>query len=503
MTCLTVTPATADEAIRERAGLIVSHHPVLFRETKRIRADLAETGHLWTLARAGVAIASPHTAFDNTRDGINDLLCRSTGDRRDDAVAADRGGEGCDRGRLCSGGELVQGRRLHAGSGSRGGDGGGVRGRGRGDRRLPRVLVRDPRRGDVLRDRGDRPDRRAAGSARDRRRAAAGVRLPADRLAEVLAAIRARHSYEEPAIDVYPLHDSRAERGRPDIVGAGRIGRLERPVAAWPSSRRSSAARSAASPSRWSAIRERPIQRVAVSCGAGDDFLKDAARAGADVLLTGEARFHRGLEAEALGIAPDHRRPSRHRATRRRGPGAPHHRGLPRPRPSGPAGASETRSARSLSRWLIGTCPTAESTIPSMPSGAKKTPGATPGHSAVLVIGGRRSDARPQAQALLLRLGGRRLGFFLFDFDLLTLDRRPAWPGRAVGNGRNIWCSHCPDQNCPVHFCSEIVRTVGRSSSRITSPHAPVYAARTWEELSPTHSRRSPLGARHATARQS
>jgi len=32
------------------------------------------------------------------------------------------------------------------------------------------------------------------------------------------------------------------------------------------------------------------------------DFLGDAARAGADVLLTGEARFHRGLEAEALGI---------------------------------------------------------------------------------------------------------------------------------------------------------------------------------------------------------
>jgi putative NIF3 family GTP cyclohydrolase 1 type 2 len=46
----------------------------------------------------------------------------------------------------------------------------------------------------------------------------------------------------------------------------------------------------------------RQIQRVAVACGAGDDFLKDAAAAGADVLLTGEARFHRALEAEALGI---------------------------------------------------------------------------------------------------------------------------------------------------------------------------------------------------------
>jgi putative NIF3 family GTP cyclohydrolase 1 type 2 len=42
---------------------------------------------------------------------------------------------------------------------------------------------------------------------------------------------------------------------------------------------------------------------VAVACGAGDDFLKDAARAGADVLLTGEARFHRAHEAESLHLA--------------------------------------------------------------------------------------------------------------------------------------------------------------------------------------------------------
>ena len=47
---------------------------------------------------------------------------------------------------------------------------------------------------------------------------------------------------------------------------------------------------------------DRRVDRVAIACGAGDDFLKDAARAGADVLLTGEARFHRGIEAETLGI---------------------------------------------------------------------------------------------------------------------------------------------------------------------------------------------------------
>ena len=79
MTCLTVTSRTALEAIHGRAELIVSHHPVLFRPTKRVRADRPETGALWNLARAGVSIISPHTAFDNTRGGINDGLAKRLG----------------------------------------------------------------------------------------------------------------------------------------------------------------------------------------------------------------------------------------------------------------------------------------------------------------------------------------------------------------------------------------------------------------------------------------
>src|SRR5262245_36022435 len=36
MTCLTVTPASATEAISAGAQLIVTHHPILFRPTQRI-----------------------------------------------------------------------------------------------------------------------------------------------------------------------------------------------------------------------------------------------------------------------------------------------------------------------------------------------------------------------------------------------------------------------------------------------------------------------------------
>src|SRR5438309_999218 len=59
MTCLTVTPASAAEAVARQASLIVSHHPILFRAAKRLTSDSAEGRMLLDLIRAGVAVYSP------------------------------------------------------------------------------------------------------------------------------------------------------------------------------------------------------------------------------------------------------------------------------------------------------------------------------------------------------------------------------------------------------------------------------------------------------------
>ena len=122
---------------------------------------------------------------------------------------------------------------------------------------------------------------------------------PARTLADVLASIRAHHSYEEPAIDVYPLHESKVDGTRPP--GAGRIGNYGEARGLEEFARRAGRVLGRV-PVAIAGNPNRPVRRVAVACGAGDDFLNDAARSGADVLLTGEARFHRALEAEALGI---------------------------------------------------------------------------------------------------------------------------------------------------------------------------------------------------------
>ncbi|MBX3439535.1 MAG: Nif3-like dinuclear metal center hexameric protein [Planctomycetaceae bacterium] len=79
MTCLTLTPDVADEAIARRIDLVVTHHPLLFRPVQRLTSDTPEGDLLLRLIRSGVAVYSPHTAFDSAAVGINQSLAESLG----------------------------------------------------------------------------------------------------------------------------------------------------------------------------------------------------------------------------------------------------------------------------------------------------------------------------------------------------------------------------------------------------------------------------------------
>ncbi|MCH8922951.1 MAG: Nif3-like dinuclear metal center hexameric protein, partial [Planctomycetes bacterium] len=79
MACLTITPDSAAEAIADGAQLIVSHHPLPFRELKRLTRESVEGALLLDLIAAGIAIYSPHTAFDSAAQGINRRLADGLG----------------------------------------------------------------------------------------------------------------------------------------------------------------------------------------------------------------------------------------------------------------------------------------------------------------------------------------------------------------------------------------------------------------------------------------
>ncbi len=283
LTCLTVTPDSAAEAVADGAQLIVSHHPILFRAVQRLTAATPEGSMLLSLARAGIAVYSPHTAFDNTRGGINDLLASRLGltdvaplrrrpatpqvklvvfvpdtdlPRVSDAVFAAGAGHI---------GQYSQCSFRLAGTGTFFGS----------DATNPTV--------------GQKGRREEVSEWR------LEVVCPEPALSEIIAAMRRAHSYEEPAFDVYPL------KALPSTIGEGRIGKLTRPV---PLRELAQTVQSALKAQAVPTVGDpaKVVERVALACGAAGEFLADAGRAGAGAFLTGEMRFHDMLTAQAQGI---------------------------------------------------------------------------------------------------------------------------------------------------------------------------------------------------------
>lgn len=79
LTCLTLTPEVAAEAVRTPFDLVISHHPLPFRPVPRITPDTVAGRVILELVGAGVGVWSSHTAWDSAAGGINDQLAAIIG----------------------------------------------------------------------------------------------------------------------------------------------------------------------------------------------------------------------------------------------------------------------------------------------------------------------------------------------------------------------------------------------------------------------------------------
>ncbi len=118
-----------------------------------------------------------------------------------------------------------------------------------------------------------------------------------DRLAAVVKRLVSVHPYEEPAFDCYPLLND----GIP--FGFGRIGTLASPVSL------SEYAATVKSVLGCDFIRvvgddlSKMVKKVAICSGSGASMLKDAVRGGADLLVTGDMKYHDARNAQSAGIS--------------------------------------------------------------------------------------------------------------------------------------------------------------------------------------------------------
>ncbi len=290
MTCLTVTPAVAREAVETGVDLVVAHHPILFRGAKAIRADVPGTDVVWTLAKAGIAVASHHTGWDGARGGANDFLAETL--KLENVVPMrPAGGPECVKFVVFVPEENLEAVRkaaFEAGAGHIG--------------LYDECSYSHPGSGTFRGSIGANP---AIGEV-GRREEVAERRLElicrkAQR-SRVMQAIRAAHMYEEPAVDVYPLLDVAAAA----VDGVGRVGEATneaslRSLAELAKGGLASAAVQVALGQGRTV--DEPVVRVALACGAGDDLLDDALAVGADVLVSGELRYHTVCRATQAGLS--------------------------------------------------------------------------------------------------------------------------------------------------------------------------------------------------------
>lgn len=269
------TEAVVAEAIAAGAQALVVHHPLLLRGVDSVAADTPKGALVHRLIRAGCALFTAHTNADSAAPGVSDALAAALGltgtgplDPQH-AAAVDHWTVQVPAAHT----EAVAAALFAAGAGGSG--------------NYRDCAVTTPSTGQFRPVDGANP---AVGSLGALTRVAEDrleVVAPPGRRAAVLAALRAAHPYEEPAFHV-------TERAAlPAGTGLGRIGTLPAPETL----RAFTARVAAALPATTWGVRaagdpERVVETVAVCGGAGDSFLKQVARRGADVYVTADLRHH-------------------------------------------------------------------------------------------------------------------------------------------------------------------------------------------------------------------
>ncbi len=283
MTCLTVTPHSVAEAVETGVQLIVSHHPILFRAVKKLTTATSEGRMLLNLVQAGIAVYSPHTAFDNCAGGINEMLAQKLGLTNVGPLRKSDGAAKCKIVVFVPDKDLarVSDALFAAGAGQIG--------------QYRECSYRLSGLGTFFGSEGTNPTIGAKGRREEVAEWRLEVVCPERRIDEAVAAMRSAHSYEEPAYDIYALRRERCG------VGEGRLGTLPAPMPLDAFARSVKEALAAS----WVQIigsPQRSVQCVALACGAAGEFLADALACRADVFLTGEVRFHDCLAAEAAQL---------------------------------------------------------------------------------------------------------------------------------------------------------------------------------------------------------
>ncbi|MFA5785484.1 MAG: Nif3-like dinuclear metal center hexameric protein [Actinomycetota bacterium] len=281
--CLDATIATLEEARAAGAGLVVSHHPLIFRPLQAVRTDEPVGGLVAKALASRVALLACHTNFDADPRSTSYPVAKLLGLRECRPLEAAAEPAEVKLVTFCPLEATERVLEALAGAGA------GVIGD------YTRCSFRVRGTGTFVPGAGARPaigEREVLNAVEEDR---LEVVVPAAAAPRALAALRAVHPYEEVAVDVYPLSPH-------GVRGFGTVGDLPAPLALGELA--GLVREGLPSPLlRFAGDEARTVRRVAVCGGGGGEYVAAASAAGAQCLISGDLSHHAATEAMARGLA--------------------------------------------------------------------------------------------------------------------------------------------------------------------------------------------------------
>jgi len=292
-----VTSNVITEAKRLKTDLIISYHPVIWDGLKKITAEppvklgakylapRSTRGLVYELIRCGIAVFSIHTALDSVIGGINDGLAEIVGIQDGKPIGDYVDYPAGDKYKLIvfvpiDSVAKVSNEVFAAGAGWIG--------------NYSNCSFQAAGTGTFLPLEGAKP----AVGKKGRLEKVPEVRfetiMPADKLDEVIAAMKKAHPYETPAFDIFKLYN-------PDKFGLGRIGRLTQPSFIKQIINRIKK-HTGAKAIGIVGKENRLVKTAAVCAGSCGKIINSVIAAKTDLYVTGELKHHQALAAQEAGL---------------------------------------------------------------------------------------------------------------------------------------------------------------------------------------------------------
>ena len=283
MVALSPGEDAVNAAVEAGVDMLLTHHPLIFRSMKQINSDTATGRSLLKLIRNDVNLYCAHTNLDIAKDGVNDVLAQAL-ELEQVKPLADITHDICYKVVVyvpAGYEEIVRQAMCKAGAGCIGNYSG--------------CTFQAKGTGTFLPGENTNPFIGEAGRMEYAEEYRLETVVPQAVLSAVIRAMEEAHPYEEVAYDVFRLENSGEDRG------IGRVGQLKEAVSL-AEFLDFTASKLSCNHMTYRGDLSRQIKTVALCGGSGSSYMGAAKKAGADVYVTGDMRYHDAQAADEMDL---------------------------------------------------------------------------------------------------------------------------------------------------------------------------------------------------------